>query len=243
MILFPGYVVNLGCCGILLVSFMLFPASGSAAHCVVLLHGLAQVTSTMSKLETRLEKSGYEVAYIRYSWRTNSPEVLAENVVGTGIRKCRAGGSERIDFVTHSFGGILVRLYLENHTLEELGRVVMLAPPNQGSRLVDYLDYLPGFGLLGPSVQSLSTGEDGIIRDLKPVSYELGVIAGSKNINPLSWLLLDGPNDSMVTIESTRVDGMDEHLVLPVIHNIMMRNDAVIDHTIHYLKTGSFMPE
>jgi len=228
----------------LLFVLLLFPIQSSASSCVVLLHGLAQFTSAMNKLETRLERSGYNVAFIRYPWRKESPGVLAEDAVGRGINQCRESGSEQIDFVTHSFGGILVRLYLEKHSLEELGQVVMLSPPNQGTRLVDFLAYVPGFGVLGgPSAAALGTAEDSVLNELGPVDFKLGVIAGSIDVNPLSWFLLQGQSDGLVSVESTKVEGMDAHVVLPVIHNIMMRNDTVIDHTIHYLKTGSFMLE
>ena len=244
MIEFQGGFLSFTRRGLLLSMLFLFPISSSASPCVVLLHGLAQYTNAMNKLETRLEQSGYNVTFIKYPWRKHSPEVLAEYAVGRGIDQCREFGSERIDFVTHSFGGILVRLYLQKHSLKELGQVVMLSPPNQGTRLVDLLAYLPGFSLLGgPSAAVLGTTDGSIIHDLGPVEFELGVIAGSRDVNPLSWFLLKGPSDSLVSVESTKVEGMDAHLVLPVIHNIMMRNDTVIDNTIHYLKTGSFMTE
>ncbi|MDP6651528.1 MAG: alpha/beta hydrolase, partial [Gammaproteobacteria bacterium] len=71
----------------------------------------------------------------------------------------------------------------------------------------------------------------------------LGVIAGDTNINPVNWFLMEGPNDSIVSVESTRVAGMAAHKVLPVTHSFMMRNNEVIDNTIHFLKTGSFIPE
>ena len=43
--------------------------------------------------------------------------------------------------------------------------------------------------------------------------------------------------------QKDKVEGMDEHLVLPVTHTFMMRNNDVIDHAIHFLKTGQFIPD
>jgi hypothetical protein len=108
---------------------------------------------------------------------------------------------------------------------------------------VDRLRNWPGFSLLGPGAKSLGTDASGIVRELGPVDFELGIIAGDTNINPLASLLLESENDSIVTVESTRVEGMQEHLVLPVIHTTMMRNNDLIDHVIHFLKTGNFIPE
>jgi hypothetical protein len=222
---------------------LLLPAAGRASECVVLLHGLAQVTDALAELESRLQRSGYVVARIDYPSTRLPPHDLAELAVGNGVSYCRARSQQVIHFVSHSLGGILVRIYLEEHTLDEQGRVVMLAPPNQGTPLVDSLSAVPGFGLLGPAGRALGTGEESIIHGLGPVNFELGVIAGTRNLNPLWWLLADGPGDGVVPVKNTWVEGLSTHLVLPVTHQTMMRNNRVIDHTIHYLKTGEFIPE
>ena len=137
-----------------------------------------------------------------------------------------------------------MRYYAGEHEIAELGRVVMLGPPNQGSQIVDGLLPVPGFRFIGgPAGVSLGTGEDSIIASLGPVEFDLGVIAGSANINPLEFLFIDGPSDSIVSIESTKVEGMNAHIVMPVTHTFMMRNNKVIEQAIHYLKTGSFIQD
>ncbi len=224
--------------------FLVFCCSGTlASECVVLLHGLARVSNSMSELETKLIRSGYEVVNISYPSIRHEINVLADDAVGRGISECQAFSPEQVHFVTHSLGGILVRYYLKGNDLELLGRVVMLGPPNQGSEVVDGLAPVPGFGLLGPTGRVLGTKEESILKELGPVDFYLGVIAGTTNINPLGFLFLDGPHDSLVSVESTKVEGMDAHIVLPVTHTFMMRNNEVIDHTIHFLKTGRFIPE
>ena len=117
----------------------------------------------------------------------------------------------------------------------------MIGPPNQGSKLVDRLMGFPGFSLLGPTASRLGTRPDSILHKLGPVSYEVGVIAGRRNITPMGYFWLDRPNDSIVTVESTRVEGMSDHIILPVTHTFMMRNNKVIDHTINFLKFGRFI--
>ena len=213
-------------------------------ECVVLLHGLLRVSNSMAELGSKLDRSGYSVVNINYPSRRYEIDVLAADAVGRGLAECENQGSQTIHFVTHSLGGILLRYYVQQQSLPMLGRVVMLGPPNQGTEIVDGLSPVPGFGMLwGPTGAVLGTGPDSIVNELGPVSFELGVIAGDTNINPVNWFLMEGPNDSIVSVESTRVAGMAAHKVLPVTHSFMMRNNEVIDNTIHFLKTGSFIPE
>ena len=208
--------------------------------CVVLLHGLARVSNSMGELEAKLTRADFFVANINYLSRKHHIDFLAHDAVSRGIQKCLEVKSKRIHFVTHSLGGILVRYFFEERNLQNLGRVVMLGPPNQGSELVDRLKSVPGFSLLGPTGMRLGTDADSILRELGPVSYEVGVIAGTRNITPFGFFFLDRPNDSVVTVESTKVQGMSDHISLPVTHTLMMRNNKVIDHSINFLRFGHF---
>ncbi len=213
------------------------------SECVVLLHGLARASNSMGELEGKLGRSGFDVINVNYPSRRHKLDVLSADAVGRGLTHCRAQHADAIHFVTHSLGGILVRYYLQQWEVTELGRVVMLGPPNHGSELVDQLLPVPGFkSLWGPAGVSLGTGENSALKQLGPVDFDLGIIAGTTNGNPLNLVLAMGPNDSIVSVESTKVEGVKEHRVLPVTHTLMMRNNEVIDHVIHYLKTGSFMP-
>ena len=227
----------------LLTLLSLLPAS-ALAECVVLLHGLGRVSNSMSELERKLRPAGYSVANILYPSRSYPVAVLAEDAIGRGLAQCRDMQGDKIHFITHSLGGILLRYYLREHSIDELGRAVMLGPPNQGSQIVDGLLPVPGFGFIGgPAGSALGTGEGSIIASLGPVDFDLGVIAGSTNINPFEFLFIPGPSDSIVSIESTKVQGMNAHKVLPVTHTFMMRNNEVIDEAIHYLKTGAFISQ
>jgi triacylglycerol lipase len=227
-----------------LLSLLVVLPPSLVAECVVLLHGLGRLSNSMSELETKLAPAGYSVANIKYPSRSHPIDVLAVDAIGRGLTQCGGERKSEIHFITHSLGGILLRYYLSQNTIPELGRVVMLGPPNQGSEIVDGLLPLPGFGFIGgPAGVALGTGEGSIIDSLGPVDFNLGIIAGSTNINPLEFLFIAGPSDSIVSIESTKVRGMNAHIVLPVTHTFMMRNNEVIEQAIHYLKTGSFIFE
>ena len=236
-------------CLLLFCSSLSLAAAGTASidqaqeqECVILLHGLIRVSDSMGELETKLQRAGYVAVNIGYPSRSHSIDVLARDAIGRGLSACREQKLPVIHFVTHSLGGILLRYFEQHNAIPELGRVVMLGPPNHGSPLVDGLLPIPGFGFItGPTGSVLGT-ESQVIAELEPVTFDLGVIAGTTNLNPLNFLFFSEPNDTIVSVDSTRVEGMRAHLVLPVTHSFMMRNDTVIDNTVHYLKTGSFIP-
>jgi len=207
---------------------------------VILLHGLARRNRSMSKLAAALKDSGYSTVNYGYPSTRFPIEKLAEEAIGGALAQCPKAA--KTHFVTHSLGGILVRQYLKTHALDNLGRVVMLGPPNQGSQVVDKLANVPGFKLInGPACQQLGTGEMSVPRALGPAHYELGVIAGTRSINLILSTMLPSPNDGKVAVESTKLDGMADHIVLPVTHTFMMNNEKVIQQVIHFLKHGSFM--
>lgn len=220
------------------------PVTVGASECVVLLHGLWPVSESMAELEEKLQRSGYQTVYVSYPSRKSSVAELAASAVGEGVSGCRAQDAGVIHFITHSLGSILLRYYLQHNRLPELGRTVMLGPPNQGSQLAQAVKSWPLVDwLLGPAGAALGTDEESIVQQLPAVDFELGVIAGTFAINPLGLLFIDGPNDSVVSVASTRVEGMADHIVLPVLHSVMMRDNEVIDHSIHFLKTGNFIPQ
>ena len=163
------------------ILMLMIGSAASASECVVLLHGLARSSSSMNKMEKALQETGYLTANIDYPSRDFEIEELASIAVGDGLAVCRTGGSvAKIHFVTHSLGGILVRQYLSTGTIEELGRVVMLGPPNQGSLAADDLEGVPGFDWInGPAGRQLEKDMNSVPLALGPADFELGVIAGS----------------------------------------------------------------
>ncbi|MDH7795070.1 pimeloyl-ACP methyl ester carboxylesterase [Beijerinckia sp. GAS462] len=148
-----------------------------------------------------------------------------------------------LHFVTHSLGGLVARALIASHRPQKLARVVMLAPPNRGSELADIL-----FGLrlnrlvLGPVGPHLRTGRTRIDKELLgEVDYDLGIIAGDRPLDPVfPRLLLPRPNDGKVSVASTRLQGMRDHIILPVSHTLMVYDRRVIAQVLAFLETGAF---
>jgi hypothetical protein len=193
----------------------------------------------MDAMEEALIERGYRTANIDYPSRKHPIEVLAPMAVGEGLEAC--ADSDAVHFVTHSLGGILIRYYLQDHSIDTLGRIVMLAPPNQGSEVVDAYRDVPGYEAFnGPAGLQLGTDDDSVPRALGPVDFELGVVAGRDTFNPILSQFLPNPDDGKVSVESTKVEGLVDHVVVDRSHPFIMKAPEVIAFTISFLETGRF---
>jgi len=208
---------------------------------VALLHGLGRSCLSMAYLAKRLAAAGYCPCNLSYPSRKYPVEKLAANFVLPAIEACFGGGDEPIHFVTHSLGGIVVRQLAASKAQINIGRVVMLAPPNGGSEVVDTLSHWPLFGaMIGPAGKEMGTSKDSLPRSLGPAPFEVGIIAGKRSINPLLSTMIEGENDGRVSIENTKLEEMVDFLVLPVSHPFIMLNRTVAEQIIHFLDYGAF---
>ena len=210
-----------------------------ADETVVLLHGLGRSAANMLILEWRLEALGYRVCNVGYDTRVSRIEQAVEQV-RQAVVACRRG-ERALHFVTHSLGGLVLRALLADGELDRLGRAVMLAPPNAGSEIADRLrgrSWLET--VMGPLSTQLGTGDDDLPRRLPVPTIPFGVIAGDQWINPIGPLWLPAPHDGTVSVESTRLVGMRDHLVMPYTHTFIMNASPVADQVDTFLRQGRF---
>lgn len=214
-------------------------------ECVVLLHGLARSSLSMERMSWFLEENGYAVANVDYPSRDYKIEELASMAIENGLDQCAVMNSiDTVHFVTHSLGGILVRYYFSENQYDSLGRVVMLAPPNRGSRAVDELQDWPGFEWLnGPAGYQLGKGEDSIPLQLGTPDFDFAVVAGNASIDPVTSAVLDDPDDGRVSVADTRLDGMSDFRLVDASHAFIMQKSDVFELVRAFLVTGSFPPE
>jgi pimeloyl-ACP methyl ester carboxylesterase len=216
-----------------------FAGKARERESVFLLHGLGRTARSMRGLGRELEERGYQVHNLDLPSRRESVESLADRVA-EAVRRSTAPG-DRVSFVTHSLGGIVIRSYLSRKPDVRLGRVVMLAPPNGGSELADLLNEIPiARRIAGPARRELGTHPP---MPYGRADFELGVIAGTRSFNPLSWFLIPGPDDGVVSVESTKLAGMADFITVRRSHSFIMNAPEVVAQTLRFLETGAFRHE
>ena len=208
---------------------------------VVLLHGFGRNKAAMWLLAARLERAGYEVRRIGYNSFKRTPEEILDGVMAEIESCCRSmSHAPALHFVGHSFGGLLARAYLQTNQVSNLGRVVLIGTPNQGTIFVDRFRDTWWLRMLGPTALALGTSEDSFPSQLEPPYYEVGVIAGSVNRLLRNESYLPGDDDGIIPIEATHLEGMQDFLVVRTSHGYLRYDKHVADQTIAFLQHGQF---
>lgn len=211
------------------------------SECVILIHGLARTSSSMKKAAHFLSQHGYAVKNFNYPSTRKSISQLVSQHFQLFINTSEIRKYHKVHFITHSMGGIILRFYLANHSLENLGCTVMLAPPNQGSEVTDRLGQLALFKLInGPAGNELGTDKDSVPNRLGAVNFELGIIAGNRSINPLLSLLIPGDNDGKVAVARTKIRGMSDFLVVPYTHTFIMQRSYALQQCLFFIQNAKF---
>ncbi len=203
---------------------------------VVLLHGLGRTRFSMAIAAGRLRKAGFRANSIGYRSLRRSIEEHAA-LVSKQLPDVAAG---KLHFLTHSLGGIVLRQLAATNRPANLGRVVMLGPPNRGSRAAGkFRDWILFRSIFGPTGQQLVDDPEAPPNRLGPVDFELGVIAGNRGLTPLS-MFLEGENDGVVSVREAMVEGAADFRIVPRGHTFMMNSRGVLDQAIHFYRHGRF---
>jgi pimeloyl-ACP methyl ester carboxylesterase len=190
---------------------------------VFTLHGLGRTRLSMAWLARSLEREGYRV--VNWGYRSGRAMIADFGQALADEVGRQAGAAPRIHFVGHSLGNIVVRWMLAHAPPPRPGRVVMLAPPNQGSRAADR--YARWLGRLLRPLPELRTAPDSTTRTLPPATgTEIGIIAGRF--------------DAKVSVAESHLAEAVATLVVPAAHTFVMNRRDVRGLVVRFLRTGSF---
>ena len=224
---------------------------------LVTLHGLGRSRSSMAGIGKYLADNG-PFTWINVSYASTRDSVdgharaLAEVIDGLDQ-------PEEVDFVAHSLGNLVIRRYLARREAEiqaaadtdrvkrkhpPLGRIVMLAPPNQGAAIAERLKNNDLFRIIaGTSGHQLADQWDQLEQQLATPPCPFGIVAGGRGDKGVNNPLLKGDDDFVVTVEETRLPGAADFLVVPRLHTFIMDDPMVRESTLRFLKHGYFVSE
>jgi pimeloyl-ACP methyl ester carboxylesterase len=206
---------------------------------VVMLHGFGRSQAGMRLLGDRIEQAGYRVVQVNYESFDSSPdESLA--AIRSQIDACCKELRRPVHFVGFSLGGLMVRAYLADHELASLGRVVLIATPNRGTPLVDSLTDTWWLDIAGPTARSLGTNATSFPNSLPEPDYPVGIIAGLSE-NGIASFRIPGDDDGVVPLESTKLQGMTDFIILEMSHFFLRYSAEVAEQTIAFLQQGRFI--
>lgn len=203
---------------------------------IVLLHGIARTERSMAGIARFFTRQGYAAHNLGYPSRYQPIEQLAEGLHA----QIAAIDCNRLHFIGYSMGGLLARAYITRYRPPNLGRLVLIGTPNGGSEIADFLQARrPYRAIYGPAGQQLITGFAQRDQLFGPLPCETGIIAGSRAIHPFA-LLIDGPSDGTVSIASTKLPDMTDHVIIPNVHTFLPISRKAWRHALHFLQHGCF---
>ena len=207
---------------------------------IILIHGILRSGGAFVNLETALQQQGYETLSISYASTRRSLEQH-----GTALSHIleNLAPDTKVGFVTHSMGALVLRQALEVDKPDHihLTRAVLIAPPNQGAQLADRMQNTGAYkAVYGISGQQLTTDH---VQELpKLTALEFGVLAGGRGTPEGFNPMLDGDDDGVVTVDETKLEGMQAFKILPALHSTILSKPETARAVQSFLKTGRFDP-
>jgi pimeloyl-ACP methyl ester carboxylesterase len=192
---------------------------------VVLLHGLGAGPVLLTLLARRLARRNYRTLNWSYPSILHSIEVHGQRLAETFERLDDDEAISTIHVVAHSMGCIVSRYALSLLRPAKLGRMVLLAPPNRGSRVASF--FAPALGRLCRPIDQLADRPDSFVNQLDATrDIDIGIIAAS-------W-------DLLVGVSSTRLEQEADHMVVPSWHSGMLLRRDVAEQVDAFLRSGRF---
>ena len=199
---------------------------------IVLLHGQGRTRLSMVVLGKRFRSAGYQTLNFPYNQTIRSLDEISGQLVEFIGQKVKTSDYHLIG---HSLGNVIIRNAFRKDYPAGLGKIVMLAPPNQPAHLAKRLKKNLIYRVFtGDSGQKLS--EEKFYRDLPIPRVPFGVIAGDKGQS----LTFSEPNDGVVMVESTKLEGMADWILLHHGHTFIMNCKDTFEHCVRFVESGRF---
>ncbi|MDE0151278.1 MAG: alpha/beta hydrolase [Bdellovibrionales bacterium] len=225
---------------IFLISCAHVPLQAGGEESVIVVHGFARRARSMNQIATAVHQAGYEVRNVDYDSINKNLNDIKEEIYSKFDQYIFENPGKKIHFIGHSLGGLLVRAYLAENKLDNLGVVILMGTPNKGTQLVNQYEDKWYFSWLGPVIPELGVGNSQFLDALQMPDYTVGVIAGSKPYSRRSAKYLEGDHDGLVTVESAKLEGMHDFIEIEVNHSRMKRDPIVIEQVIYFLENSQF---
>ncbi|QDU86745.1 Alpha/beta hydrolase family protein [Pirellulimonas nuda] len=200
--------------------------ASASRELVVMVHGIASWRFVFAVMNARLRAAGFATRMWGYPSILWSNQHHGASLARLLRRRAATGKYDKIHLVVHSMGSIVARCALQEELPEQLGRIVMIGPPNQGSHVASRL--APIYGWLAPTLVELCDVEGSFVRTLgsPPEHVEIGVVAAQR--------------DRVVPLLNTHLAGMRDHIVLPGLHTSSLWRRETAEQVVHFLREGRF---
>ncbi|EMC9924231.1 triacylglycerol lipase [Vibrio parahaemolyticus] len=201
---------------------------------IIILHGLYMHGLVMQPLSQKLRKLGYETQVLSYNTVAIDESSLFDSI-DHSLNPLTANV-----LVGHSLGGLMIKRYLANRkqTTSLISHVVAIGSPLKGASIVGRIQDLGLGAILGNSPHHGLNKHD----DAWAFPQKLGSIAGTVPIGARPLLIRNDNtmSDGTVTVEETRLDGMQDHIEVKQTHTSLIYNTFVPQQIDHFIRTDYF---
>ena len=220
------------------------------ADVVIVVHGLGASRQWMNQLSDYLtEEGGLAVVNVGYPSTMGEIGGYAKSLMNV---LNHLDGAERVSFVAHSMGNIVIR-----HALADIAslpaaerpklsfdRMVMIAPPNHGASVADsFADNKLVQAFAGEPLQQLAPGKgwQSLEQRLATPAFEFGIIAGGQGDGEGYLDKIPGDDDILLSVDTTKLAGASDFALVKGIHQTLPKNDQVQQYTLRFLQKGYFI--
>ena len=238
---------------------------------LVLLHGIYGKSSDMESIAQNF-KDNYRIINIQYPTTKETAEEISDLYIEPNIENIKEqifsenfhkkienqyyeitensnkinknfNQNIKINFVAHSMGTGILRYYLKENPLENLGKVVFISPPSHGSHLADvpFVDKLPS--MLGKVVPQFSTKKDSFVNQLGEPDYDYMILIGNKTNNPLYSMIIRGKDDGMVPLKTAKMKSDNFRIIENTTHTSILKDKRTMKEISEFFKSSDLNKE